>query len=50
MNSIPELINSEGFLVATVCICVSCIYFTLVRSKPEKVQNKMFLMIVGNIL
>ena len=48
--SIPELINSEGFLVAAVCICVSCIYFTLVRSKPEKIQNKMFLMIVGNIL
>ena len=49
-STIPEMINSEGFLFATVCICVSCIFFTLVRSKPDKVQNKVFLFIVSNIM
>ena len=50
VTTVPEMVNTQGFLFATVCICISCIYFTLVRSKPDKVQNRVFLFIVANIM
>ncbi len=48
--TITQMIENAGFLFATVFICISCVYFTLVRSKPEKLQNKIFMMIVFNIM
>ncbi len=48
--AILQRLEGSGFQVAAVFICTSCLYFTLVRSKPDKLFNKVFLMILLNIL
>lgn len=50
LTSIPTLLDGAGFQAATIVICVSCVFYTLVHSKPDKLQNKLFLIIVINIL
>ena len=47
---ITDILDSAGFQIATICICVSCIYYTMVHQKPEKLQNKVFLVIFSNVL
>ena len=48
--SIPQMIDGAGFQVCTIFVCISCIFYTMMRSKPEKLQNRLFLAIVTNIL
>ncbi|MBR1391398.1 MAG: EAL domain-containing protein [Lachnospiraceae bacterium] len=50
LTSLPKILDGAGFQISTICVCISCIYFTVIRSKPEKLQNKLFLAIVSNIL
>lgn len=50
LTSIPDILDGAGFQIATISICISCIYYTLLHSKPDKLQNKLFLVIFGNIL
>lgn len=50
LTSLPKILDGAGFQVSTICVCISCIYFTVIRSKPEKLQNKLFLTVVSNIL
>jgi len=48
--SLLEKLNSSGFQIAALCICISCLYFTLIRYYTGKLQNKLFLAILLNIL
>ena len=47
---ITDILDSAGFQISTICICGSCIYYTMVHQKPEKLQNKVFLVIFSNVL
>ena len=49
-GNIPEILEGAGFQISTVIVCLSCILYTMIHSKPEKLQNKLFLFTVINIL
>ena len=50
LSILYQQLASSGLLVAAVFVCVSCLYFTLVRKTPGKLQNKIFLLILLNVL
>lgn len=50
MFSIVERISEAGFQAACIFISISCLYFSIVRAKAEKIQNKIFLCIIIDIL
>ncbi len=50
MYSFLERVSESGFQIACICISISCLYFSIVRNKPEKLQNKVFLTIILDIL
>lgn len=48
--SVLTTINQSGFLIAAICICISCLYFTMMRFYSGKLQNRIFLVLLLNIL
>ncbi|MBR1854646.1 MAG: EAL domain-containing protein [Lachnospiraceae bacterium] len=48
--SVLATINQSGFLIAAICICISCLYFTMMRFYSGKLQNRIFLVLLLNIL
>ena len=49
-GDLPEILDGAGFQLATIVVCLSAILYTMIHSKPEKLQNKLFLFTVINIL
>ncbi len=45
--SIPMFFAHEGFLGATVVICICCFYYCIIRGQTKMLQNKLFLSMVG---
>ncbi|MBE5922965.1 MAG: EAL domain-containing protein [Lachnospiraceae bacterium] len=43
-------VNAGGFHICAATVCLACMYYTFMRSRPEKTQNRMFLFILFNIL
>lgn len=48
-NIFDGLTNS-GYLICALFVCLSCLYYTVVKNKFFKLQNKIFLIILLNIL
>lgn len=48
-NFLQGLTNS-GYLACAVLVCISCLYYSIVRGRIIKLQNKLFLFILMNIL
>ena len=49
-GNVPAILDGAGFQISTIVVCVSCLFYTFIHSKPEKVQNKLFVIIFCNIL
>ena len=47
---VSAAVGRIGFQSAAAAICISVLFFSLMRSKPEKTQNKLFILLVINIL
>ena len=45
--SIPMFFAHEGFLGATVVMCICSFYYCVIRGQTKKLQNKLFLSMVG---
>lgn len=44
-----QQLSNQGFLASGLIVCVSCIYYTIVRRRTIKLQNRIFLIILLNI-
>ena len=49
-STFSQLIDNAGFQVSTILICVSCLYFTLVRRRGKQLHNKLFLIMLLNVV
>ncbi|MBQ9199374.1 MAG: hypothetical protein IJ141_04280 [Lachnospiraceae bacterium] len=45
-----KILDGAGFQAAAICVCIVCIYYLMVKTKPEKFRNKLFLILVLNVL
>lgn len=45
-----QRISGAGFQVACIFVGISCLFFTMVSSRPNKLQNKIFVWILVDIL
>ena len=50
INAFFHVIADAGFQSAAFFVCVTGLFFTLVRSKPKRLQNKIFILILLDIL
>ena len=52
MTSLPlnELLNTSGFQICTVVLCVTCMFYTFVRSRPDKTQSWLFVFCIVDVL
>ena len=48
--SVVAQLSQAGFQIGAAIIMISCLYYTIVRDKPGKLQNKIFMVILINIL
>ena len=46
---ILQRLESTGFLISAMFVCVSCFYYSIVRGRVVRFQNKLFLFILINI-
>ena len=49
-TSFAILLDGAGFQAATIILCITGIFYMLMRSKPEKVQSKILLWLLVNVL
>ena len=50
LQKLPTILDGSGFQICTILVCASCLFFTFIHSRPEKIQNKFFIFIECNIL
>ena len=50
MRDFLQGLSDSGFLVCSLLLCVSCLYYVVVKEKTYRLQNKIFLFILLNIL
>ncbi|MBO4847340.1 MAG: EAL domain-containing protein [Lachnospiraceae bacterium] len=48
--SIPSILDSAGFQISTIMICISCLYYTSIHGRTDKLHNKIFIIILWNLL
>ncbi|MCR5686361.1 MAG: EAL domain-containing protein [Lachnospiraceae bacterium] len=48
--AISSIVGRIGFQTAAAAICVSVLLFYLMRNRPEKTENKLFMLLVLNVL
>ena len=50
IDNIINSLNSSGYLVCALFVSISCLYYTVLKGTSTKLQNKVFLFILINIL
>ncbi len=50
INNIIDGFNNSGYLVCALFVSISCLYYTLIKGSNSKLQNKVFFIILINIL
>ncbi|MCR5283042.1 MAG: EAL domain-containing protein [Lachnospiraceae bacterium] len=46
---IATVIDGAGFQISTILICISCLYYALIRHRHKRLQNMLFVMMLLNV-
>ena len=49
-NSILLILDSAGFQISTIMVCISCLYYTFIHKRTDKIHNRIFIAIILNLL